>query len=274
MKYNNRYFPFPVLGIRNDISGEFSCQLSVEVDKTETIITPRLKLDNADLNKLLDENRACFCMQLYCRATMYREVFRIKDPVVYKLRIPSSRLNGETVADFFICAEEDIDNYRNSGNSKAFGDFSFSIEKGDILAYGGQGIFYANKTLEELKSVSTIMAIRNSGIKNCPFFLDYDGPKIVINLSESDYDMYSQLKAYNDYVPVIHSSLVFPALLAAVYFIEFEEAASQFSDYDWFRILKKILEETKGNTTLEKIQIILDLPVNRTLLALTELFEE
>jgi hypothetical protein len=274
MKYDNRFYPHPVLGIRKDVEGDFSCQLIIESDKNETIITPKLKLENDDLQKLIDSQKASFCMQLYCRGTLFREVYKIKDPVSFKLRIPSTKINEETEADFFICAEEEIYGYKNAANEKGFEQYCFNIEKGDILAYGGKGVFYANKAPEELKSVSSIMNIRNSGVKNGPFFIDYDGSKITVNVSESDYDLYQVLKTYTLFIPVIHSSLVFPALFAAICFIEYEEASEQFRNYDWYKIISKRLEETKGNSNLEKVQNILDLPVNRTLIALNELFEE
>lgn len=274
MKYNNRYYPHPVLGIRDDVNGEFSCQLSIEAEKEETIFTPVLKLINVDIQDLINSRKATFCIQIYCRGTLFREVIKIMDPVSFKIKIPTTKINGETEVDFFICAEEDIANYRNKENNAGYDNNHFSIEKGDIIAYGGKGIFYANKNPEELKSISTIMNIKNNGQKNSPFFMEYDGPKITINISDTDYEYYQNLKSYTAFVPLIHSSLVFPALYAAVCFIEYDESSEQFSEYDWYKLIKKRLEEVKGNSDLEKVQNILDLPVNRSLIALNELFEE
>lgn len=274
MKYNNRFYPHPVLGIRDDIDGSFQCHMTVEVDKDNTIVTPQLKLDNKDLEKLVSLKKASFCIHTYCRGTMFREVFRIKDPVSYKITIPTYKLNGETEMDFFICAEEELNNYSNSGSNIDYKGYVFQIEKGDIIAYGGKAIFYSNKSPEQLKSVSAIMNIKNSGQKNGPFFNEYDGPKITINISDSDYDQYQILKQYKSLIPVIHSSLVFPALYEALNFMEYDEAADQYNEFDWYKLLRKRLEEIKGNTLLEKAQNILDLPINRTFNVLEELFDE
>lgn len=274
MKYNNRFYPHPVLGIKDDIEGKFNCQLTIEVEKFKTILTPKLRLENNDLEKLIHQGKASFCMQVYCRGTMFRESFQIKDPISQKFLIPSEKLNGETEVDFFICAEENIDKYHNSLNHKDYSGHDFEVEKGDILAYGGKGLFYANKTPEELKSISSIMNIKNSGIKNGAFYNEYDNSKIIVCISESDYDNYQMLKLYKPYIPIIHSSLVFPALYAAVIFMENDESANQFEEYPWYKILKERMDKAKGNSSLEKVQNILDLPVNRTLIALEELFEE
>jgi len=274
MKYNNRYYPHPVLGIKDDVSGIFQCQLSIEVEKFKTILIPKCKLENTDLEDLIRDGLANFCMQIYCRGTMYREVFVIQDQLINKINLPSEKLNGETEVDFFLCAETDIEKYKNSANHEDFEDYSFSIEKGAILAYGGKGIFYANKSPEELKSISSIMNIKNSGQKNGPFYNEYDGPKITVCISETDYDNYQMLKLYQPFIPIIHSSLVFPALYEAVVFMEYDEAASQFQDYPWHKLIKERLENAKGGTLLEKVQNILDLPINRTLIELEELFED
>ena len=274
MKYNNRFYPHPVLGIKDDIEGQFNCQLTIEVEKFKTILTPKLKLDNKDLEMLVDSKKAAFCMQIYCRGTMYREVYHVQDPISQKFTISSEKLNGETEVDFFICAEDNIEKYKNALNNKDYIDYGFDIEKGDILAYGGKGVFYANKTPEELKSISAIMNIKNSGIKNGPLFNEYDNPKITVCISESDYNNYQLLKLYKPFIPIIHSSLVFPALYEAVTFMEHDESSSQFEEYAWYKIIKERLDKAKGNTLLEKVQNILDLPVNRTLIALEELFDE
>jgi hypothetical protein len=205
---------------------------------------------------------------------MFRELFRIHDPISQKIIISGEKLNGETEVDFFICAEDNIDKYKNSLNNRDYVDYSFNIEKGDILAYGGKGIFYANKTPEELKSISAIMNIKNSGIKNGPFYNEYDNPKITVCISETDYNNYQLLKLYKPFIPIIHSCLVFPALYEAVSFMEYDEASIQFKEYAWHKLIKERMDKTKGNTILEKVQNLLDLPVNRTLIALEELFEE
>jgi len=273
MKYNNRYFPHPVLGIRDDINGEFSCDFTVEVSDSNTIFIPKVKLINKDLEKLIDSDQAEYCMQIYCRATMYRELFTIYDPIGSQFQIPSSKLNGETEVDFFLCASKYIETYKNEEFNEDYSDYGFELEKGDIIAYGGKGLFFANKAPEELKSVSAIMNIKNSGKTNGPFYNDYDGPKITLFLSDSDFNLYQSLIDYECFIPVIHSSIVFPALYETVCFMEYDDSASQFEDHQWYKIIRKRIDEDPGTTLLEKVQNILDLPVNRSLKSIERIFD-
>ena len=64
--------------------------------------------------------------------------------------------------DFFICADNKINEYRNSNAHPDYEGVSFEIEQGEILAYGGQGVFHANKSPEELKAISSFMQIEKT----------------------------------------------------------------------------------------------------------------
>lgn len=269
MKYNNRLYPHPVLGILDDISGIFNCNLSVESDKDYIILKPSFNLTNKDLENLLVSGEAKICVHIYCRGTLFRENYIIKDYVSDEIKITSTSLNGETEVDFFICSTKENPDYKNLSVNPIFGLSNFYIEEGDILAYGGKGKFFANKSPEQLKAVSSIMRIKKGKFKNSPFYNEYDDKHIVINLSEEDFDMYLELKDNKNFVNILHASIVVPSLMDAVYFIGDSESSNEFKESDWCKILVAVLENIKGNTILEKIQEMLDLPLNREFLSLS-----
>ena len=272
MKYNNRLYPYPVLGILDDIEGEFSCNLSVESNRKEIILKPAFHISNHDIEKLIKSGGANICLHLYCRGTLYRKNWIIKDLISDEIKIDSNNLNGETEVDFFICSNSHSLKYKNSQSNKVFNNEEFELEKGDILAYGGKGKFFANKSPEQLKAVSSIMRIKKGKFKNGPFFNDYDDKYIIVHLSETDYELYHDLKENKKYINILHTSIVLPSLLEAVYFINNEESgASANKENEWYKILEKNINEAKGNTILEKIQNVLDLPLNREFLSLENL---
>jgi hypothetical protein len=269
MKYNNRLYPHPVLGILDDINGIFNCNLSVEADKDYIILKPSFNLSNKDLENLLITGEAKICVHVYCRGTLFRQNYVIHDYVSDEIRIASTSLNGETEVDFFICSAKENSDYRNSSVNPIFGLSKFYIEEGDILAYGGKGKFFANKSPEQLKAVSSIMRIKKAKFKNGPFYNEYEDKHIVVNLSEEDFEIYLELKENRNFVNILHASIVVPALMEAVYFIGESEASNEFKESEWCKILEDSIESIKGNTILEKIQEMLDLPLNREFLSLS-----
>jgi len=273
MKYNNRLYPHPVLGILDDVEGEFSCTLSVESNREFIILKPTFNISNFDIELLIKEGKAIICSHIYCRGTLFRKNWIIKDLVSDEIKIISDDLNGETEVDFFICAGINLPNYRNAGANSIFNNQEFDIEKGDILAYGGKGKFFANKSPEELKAVSSIMRIKKGNKKNGPFFNEYDDKFIVVHLSETDYESYQDLKSNKNFINILHTSIVLPSLLEAAFFIDSEESGAEvFKESEWYKILNKSLVEIKkGNSFLEKIQYILDLPLNREFLSIDNL---
>ncbi len=270
MKYDNRNYPHPVLGINEDIEGSFSGHLTVKSNIKTTVLNPILTLKNETLEKLIESGNASYMMHIYCRGTMFRRSYIVKDPLSDSFEIPTGDLSGETEVDFFLCANDFLRVYKNTGANKIFDDSSFVIDKGYILAYGGKGKFFANKSPEKLKAVSSFMRIKCSGSDSGPFKLHLDEDKyITIEVSKKDHDQYLSLILNQKNWSILHLGIVFPALIELANMIQNESPGiADMMDSQWFIIFQKLLEEAKGNSTIEKVQYILDLPLNRALIDL------
>jgi hypothetical protein len=272
MRYDNRNYPHPVLGISDDIQGSFNGNITVKSDHESTIIYPIFTLRNKTIEDLLNTRKAYLMVHLYCRGTMFRESFKVYDLLTGSIRIPTERLSGETEVDIFVCAEEDLKGYRNPEANILFEDTAFDIQKGFLLAYGGKGKFYANKSPEKLKAISSFMRIKCGDYINGPFKIDYSENKfLTIELSRNDFNTYHLLTLNSEYWSILHSSIVFPALIEVVNLMNNDESGiSDMRESQWYSTLSDILEKTEGNSTIEKVQKILDLPLNRTLIDLDQ----
>lgn len=271
MLYNNRNYPHPVLGVGDSIEGEFKIHFSVKAGKQTIKLDSVFMLGNEDLNNLISDGIAIFVIQVYCRATMFRKIFTSPSSVAKTITIPSYALRNEVEVDFFVCANEEIMNYSNSKSHSDFDGTYFNIEKGEILAYGGKGIFNANKTPEELKSISAFMNIDKYNKENGPIYNFYDGPKITIRLSENDYLKYQQIVSNKFVADIVHSTVVLPALMDAVN--EVQSGANEFGDKRWYNILENMIYETKEENLLKIGQKILENPVNRAFTTIQKMIE-
>lgn len=262
MKYNNRLFPHPVLGIEDDVLGEFGAEMTYRSDKDYITLSVNFKLVEETLLDLIKKSKASFLIQIYCRGTMYREVFKTTSTISDQLQIQSVKLSGEVEVHFFICAETDINSYLSKNFNPEYLKTAFDIERSDILAYGGKAKFVANKSPDELKSVSSLIRIKNSEKKSKPMYNEYEGEKIEIMLCEEDYENY-QLSIRNiAFVNLIHSCIVLPALVDALHFLDKEEA-KEFEERRWHKALNDWKTRSKVKDPFQIAQNILDQPTER-----------
>jgi len=276
MNYNGRTYPYPVLGINDNFLGDetkvtFKPELVVSSDYRKIRLDITYQLKNDELLKLIYKEQAAFCAQLYCRSTMFRQSFLCKKQTEI-IEIKSSQLRDEVDVDFFICASEDIRDYKNSMFNAVFEGVSFDIEKGDLLAFGGSTTFFANKSPEELKSISSFMSIDTENKAEVPMYNDYDGDKITIILSQEDYDTYQFIKKESLLTSTLHSSLVLPALAEAIRFLNSEEG-NDYKNRRWHELLSGLIEKHQTDDPLQSAQKILDLPVNRSFSTLYNLIK-
>jgi len=271
MIYNNREYPHPVLGIGDAVAGEFKVHLSVKAGQETVRIEPVFELDNDDLNTVIAEGKAAFAAQVYCRGTMYRDLIKSEKAVAKPVMIPTPKLRDRVEVDFFVCATETIPEYVNSASHSDYSGYTFNIEKGEILAYGGQGVFNANKTPEELKAISAFMNIDKYDKENGPIYNFYDSEKITIRLPENDYLMYQHIVNNPFVANILHSSVVLPALMDAIDVLQ--SGTGDYSERSWHRILEKMVEETKQDNLMKIGQKILDNPVNRAFRTVQKMIE-
>jgi hypothetical protein len=263
MIYNNRNYPHPVLGIGDDfVNGNMNVDLKISSNGQQIEITPIFILNQKDLSEIILKNTATYLSHIYCRGTLYREVYKTQKKLSEPIVIQAEKLNGEVEIDFFICASQRIPQYKSQAFNQEYGATDFTIDRGDIIAYAGKGKFYANKAPEELKSISALMNIDCSGKNREPMYLEYPGEKITIMLSIEDYNNYKLMKNNRQYFGVILSSLVLPALIEALYFLD-DETSNEFKENAWYKTLNDYKQKSKYNEPLRMAQNILENPINK-----------
>jgi hypothetical protein len=276
MKYNDRQYPHPVLGIQDDIESNFTYTLRVSSNGEFIRLNPNFNIENESLLGLISHNKAEIILHLYCSSTIFREAHVIKDLISSEIKINAEKLKGKVEVDALICACVELPDYFNKDWNKDYGKNRFYIEKGDILGYGGTGIFYANKSPEELKSVASIMNIRSDNKKTGSFRLEYGEEKITIFLPQNDFENYRELTSIKgNFIHLIHGTLVFPALVQVINFMLFDKDRSiDYQDTSWYELINKRIEEARSEDPLEITQKILELPVNRSFIGMKEMFDE
>jgi len=269
MKLKVKSYPHPVLGNKDDVLGAaFQTGLTARSDKQNYYFSIRCWCNNSTLQDLINADKAQYTVHIECTNTMHRRSYSFSMPN-FDITVPADDLNGNVEINMFICASQAIENYQIVGAHEDYGNASFAINKGDILAIGDYFNFDAEKDYDSLKKISSLMQIERSNDKALRAMdVQYELPKIRIVLPQVDYDMYELHKSDLRLQNLLTSSIVLPVLSGAVRILSIKDDNEGYEDYRWYGWLKRQLEEIELEGERDYIlaaQKILDYPLHRAL---------
>lgn len=274
MKVSNKSYPHPVLGHEDDVmAGGFEVEFKCELTKDYAILKPVFRLDNSVIESLIKSGKASYVVEVECGSTFYRSSFSTSKPLEI-IEIPSQRLRERVRVDFFVCANTDIKDYRPSGCHSDYGDATFEVGAGDVLAEGGEGSFIAEKEFDPLRPpISSFMSIKEGTLHEGPMEVNYDEEKITVVLSKSDWRRYVAVSRQKMAVGVLHASIVLPVLVDAIYKVQSEQ--DDLKDRNWFGRLDAILTEKvlKDKEPFEAAQKILEMPLGRNFQSIEKMLD-
>lgn len=270
MKINNLSFPYPVLGIGDDIEPKPSI-LSADIKKENRNFLFEVKLEmlNPDISKFISQGLAQYTCEVECSGTLFRKCYFSSEPS-FNIVIPRTTLASRVNFQFFVTAIKPIHGYNNSLVHEDYKGFSFDLFPGDLLAYIGQFYYDADIKYDKLRSVGSFMQITEDKFENLPKY-ELGSDKINIKLPTPLYEQYKEsIFGNRQFSNIIHSSLVFNALVTALlYYHDNKETL-------WARTLKyridnsadleefkNIFEEDDPDETIKLAQTLLMNPYKR-----------
>src|SRR5258706_5000970 len=195
MKLSLRSYPYPVVGNRDDVPGAaFQAALEMTSDKEQVYVSVSINCSSATINKLILAGTAKFVLHLECTNTLFRRAFEFSKPST-QISIPVENLNDAVEANVFVCAAKKIGDYRVDKAHPDYGDSTFEVKPGEVLAISEGHVFYIESNFDSLSRVGSIMQVQESSESgDSPMRIDWYSDKIVIILAKSDYKDYKQLK--------------------------------------------------------------------------------
>ena len=274
-------FPHPVLApFRDDVSpNDFALQLKISCDADNWYLEVDFEYSNKTLSQLIQSGKATHSVHLECRRNFYRELFSFQE-TSKRLTIKAHELVGRVEVSAFVHAKELVEGYSIVGAHKDYGNATFQIRVGDVLAVCPTQCFDAYIDYDPLKSISSILAIqRDEHRDDGPMLVNTHDDIILVTLSQNDYDKYTDLKADPAFGPLLANQVVVPALLEGLHEIK---AAGE-ADFDegmahrWYRsVYKKLMDSgidlrKQDQSVLEALQTLLQLPLRRSLHTLMQI---
>lgn len=273
MKVNTKSYPHPVLGNEDDLGGLFKVDFRYELGREEVVLNPVFILKNRAIEELIKKEKASFVMEVECRGTFFRTSFSDRN-LSERILIPAQAVRERVTVGFYICADQDIRDYRPSEAHSDYEGASFDVEAGDVLAIGGSCSFIAEKSFDPLRPpVSSFMSIMEGSHHEGPVQIDYESDKITIILSKADWRSYIDVRGQKIAEGILHASVVFPVLIDAIH--QVQNGGSDYEDMNWYGRIEAILDAKglRDKDPFEATQKILDNPATRSFQGIGSLLE-
>jgi hypothetical protein len=268
MRLSSRSYPHPVLGNGDDVQdAAFQGTFEFTSDKQFYYITVTVACSSTSLKKLLAKGSACYTLHVECSNTLFRKAYHFTGET-HRVQISANQLNDVVEVNAFICATKDISPYKIAGAHEDYGNSTFAVSAGDILAIAEGQTFDADKSFDSLRRVGSIMVIEQSSEPgDHPMKVDYNSDKIRILLCKSDFKAYSKLKSVPTLTSHLTTTIVLPVLIEALHYIVTEPEGLQ--ELKWYRNLERRIEDLElgEEEALAKAQKLLDMPIRRALAA-------
>lgn len=284
MIVKERSFPYPVLApFSDDVSpNAFTLSVTVRSDADNFYLATNFAYANASIEALIAEGQASHALHIECRRNFFRSLYRFpgrSEQVV----LGASDILGRVEVSGFVVAEQPMQAYRIAGAHADYGDSTFPIDSGDVLAVAPTVVFDAHMDYDPLVHISSILTVRESDDDiDGPMTLDTTDDRIVVTLARSDYRRYVDLKGDPRLGSLLANQLVVPALIEAVH--EIKATIEQDDDVEmnkrWYRSIVHKLDQLRidvrkdDTSAIETAQFLLSFPVRRSLQGLIEITAE
>lgn len=211
MKRSNISYPYPVLGIGDDVFPlleDNNAPLNVDIDGQDYVFSMSIKLENKAICTNIANGYAEYVIEIDCSRTLYRVCVKQDNPD-FCIRIPKKALVGEIRFTPSVIATQRF-LYRNPGFNIDYGDnLVFEIERGDILAIFNESSYNVSINYDKLTAYDSFMHIHKSEDADDVRF-EIDSDKIEVTMPVKEFEQYDTFGS--SYENEILSSVVLNAL--------------------------------------------------------------
>ena len=277
MKIDKLSLPHPVLGLGDDIAGDFRSDMDVKMGREEITINITNYIENSYIEEMVDKGIAKFCVDVNCKKTLFRKTYLVS-AMRHSIRIPSNALRDKVSVSFYLVATADTKEYAPTNSNRDYEDQRFHLQSGDVIGYGGEAEFVALKKWEDQRGISSFLVIRPGEHKSGPYTADLNSEKVVVFLCKEDYAAF-RLASESGFDDIFLSSIVLPVVVYSLN--QMLENSEHYKDYQWYQMLEFRIKNDKMLSGLEfesvnipKIaQLLLASPLSRTLMKLNSLID-
>ena len=238
----------------------------MSTDKQSVYIAADVACSCALLNSLLGSGDTQLVLHVECSNTLFRRAYPFRE-TTHRISIPADNLNDAVEVNVFMRAVNRIPAYHIPEAHADYGDATFDVRRGDILAVAEGQVFHIESNFDSLSRIGSIMQINESPKDgDLPMEPSFEGDKIVIFLSKSDFADYKLLKLHEGVSGPLTTTIVLPILVEALHILKEENDIED--TRRWVRALARRIEKLGLSRDVQPLilaQRLLELPVKRAL---------
>lgn len=239
-------YPYPVL--RNmpiDYqTSTFTAQLSKKNEKDGYTIKVLYSVSNEEVQRLIDEKKAAFALQIQCVSTWFRSM-EISEGNIQEIKLSSNMIHERVDMCPCIIAREYLDNFTNKDFADDFEGISFSVNPGEVIAIGERQKFDAIYKDDIIKKGDPIVHFINDE-QSPVMFCEYDFDTIRIHLPKHQNEKYNYMGSYEPWkIPVLNAIYVVPAIamgIEEIYKDTCMGGSGSLERYSWYKTLKVMIQ--------------------------------
>ena len=287
MNLINKSYLHPVLRPGyDDVVGTFNFDLNnkVSIGADKYLIDIAAEFENATIEELIRQCHAKIYAFIYCKANFYRNAIEIAS-FKERIEIPVDNLTGQVEVCIVVSATTSLQ-YKNEFQHADYGDHSFAISCGDILAVSETNTFVAEKEFDSLQKFESIISITadKSLQRNDPMTIDWSSDKIKVTIADSVFKNYMTLKKARMVTKTLETVISLPILVSIIsdWQHDPDSYVAENQDYRWFRAINAraedlgISEDIKSGieSPFTLAQKMLDAPFSRCLDEVTKKWQD
>ncbi len=215
MKHRGKLYSIPVLGKGSDSykTSTFTTEIEAKRDMHKLVIQFKTQLCNPELEELVKQEKVVFACHVECPQTCYREIFETFDAEA-TFPVDEVLLNGAVDISSFLVAKEKIDNFVSKDFSEDYQGLSFELHPGLFLGIGSFTSLKYEKSEDDFADNPSIFSIvMDKNPNHTEARIETSNERIRIILPERTYHHYCALSHHPQYMEILHSTLLVPALM-------------------------------------------------------------
>lgn len=252
---DNYSFPHPVLGLGNDIEGDFNCSIKLSRNDTHRTLkfhSVNYEISNSYFENLVNDGTAGVLFKVYCSSTYKTWTFLNPGE---SFEINENDLANKVEIEALIISTTEINDYHDETFNEQFEQTTFSIRPKEVIAVSGKSTLKIEKVNEKL-GLGNIFSFKQIEF-NKPVEFSYTQDKIFIMCPVDESGNYPPNALFKMTPWTAYSLFIVPALQGAFRFIKEERSLAE--SYEWFLVVSNLLPEDQWNSDpFISAQILLD----------------
>ncbi|WP_343317517.1 hypothetical protein AAFM46_09475 [Arthrobacter sp. TMP15] len=270
-------YPHPVLDASDDVNASFEMfHVSIAPSIDDVEVKFQLRMDEPLIQALLQDGTARYSFRWSCSSTIATGELGAEvklhhaDSISYVGWIDQESIRGTVRIDVKIIAVRGLEQYRLQSQHSDYGEATFRVLPGDVLADAGYFDFEPDKLYDPLSPPvgSCFRFAVDSKLKRGLSVRFDDDDHVLVAFPEKVLPGFGMLRNRQD---LQISLVVLPALMETISFIKENEAAGDdgedLTDRKWYTAVRRLIEEVGSfdQRSFELAQKILGNPLDNSL---------